>query len=174
MTSSDDDNIEPASSAMDSLVGRMEADLARGRPRGPAEPPPSASARTRTPRRSPELDASFVSGLCTGVTGCAILVQIWLAIELRGVRSAFREWTAYFPPTNDVPLSSRIALSPIWEIGAPVAFAAALVALLLFARRRVVPLAVVTVLSVAATTFTYFAATAPLDRIAGQISDGDE
>jgi hypothetical protein len=166
-----DDETESGTSAMDSLVGRMEADLARGRPQAPVEPPPSVSSSKRTARRAS--DGSFAAGACAGVAACAVLLQIWLAFELGDASAHLAEFDSarseYGLPESLVPTASKIALSPVWQIGAAVGLAIALLAALAFARRRVLPLAIVAGVSVGSVVFTYVAAKAPFERLAGEI-----
>ena len=70
---------EPAASgAFDSVVGRVEAQLARGRPSGAVEAP----EREVVPDRPGVRGRGFRAGVMLGVLCSIIVVQLWLSLAL--------------------------------------------------------------------------------------------
>jgi hypothetical protein len=157
----DDDGGEPAAATQfDSVVGRMEAHLAQGRPSGAVEAPPAGVQSARISSASGERD--FVAGLCTGIAVLATAMHLWLAYELTPLQQLYRE-------VPDSPTISRFAISAGWRYGS----FGALVILILFAYalapRRRWPLVVVAILAVSALAFTHVVSRLPLFEIAGNI-----
>lgn len=74
----DDEPASAASSAFDSVVGRVEAQLSRGRPSGPVEAPEPQVVANRT---APDV-RGFRTGVVLGLLAAAIVVDLWLSIAM--------------------------------------------------------------------------------------------
>jgi hypothetical protein len=101
----EDEPAAAASSAFDSVVGRVEAQLSRGRPSGPVEAPPAQIVADRVARESRGLR----TGILIGVLGFAILVDVWLSIAMGRLAANVPE-----------PSASRwveVVATPAWRWG---------------------------------------------------------
>jgi hypothetical protein len=78
----EDEDPGPASGAFDSVVGRVEAQLARGRPSGPVEAPEPQVVPDRGVRAR-----GFRAGVLLGVLGSVVVVQLWLSLALAQLAS---------------------------------------------------------------------------------------
>jgi hypothetical protein len=98
------------------------------------------------------------------IAGLAVTLQAWLATALEAFRGMYADFG-----TKQLPLVTRIALSPAWRYGAPIAIAALLV--LAIAKRRAHPRLPIAVALIAITTLvgTYAAAEWPVFQLAGNI-----
>lgn len=171
MAAPDDDGGEPApagSGGFDSVVGRMEAQLARGRPSGAVEAPDRGPVSARVASASASSAApsgrGFVAGIGFGIAGLATAVQLWLAYELAPLQQMFREFGA------TPPAISRIVVSAGWRYGTVVALIVLISAAHWIAPRRRWPLVAVAVLAVAIVMITYVAARLPFSALSGSIT----
>ena len=159
----DEDQAEPA--AFDSVVGRVEAQLASGRPSGAVEAPtPASSARTKIP---PPATArpDFVAGVGAGIAGAAALIQLWLSFHLAPLVTMYN--ALEYPPS----LGTRIAISPIWHLASIAVIGALAIAGYRGSRRRRWPLLVVAGVAIAIVAATYLLATMPITELAGNIQE---
>jgi hypothetical protein len=161
-----DDDQDPgasASSPFDSVVGRVEAQLARGRPSGavdPPEPPPAAAV----PRGRAAGARDYVTGIAIGVAIVGVLLQVWLARELAMYDAT---WTLYTPDSMKPPF----VVGTAWRFGAPLALAALVVlAHVLAGRGKRWPALVVAVLALATPAASLYLARAPFTELAGRIT----
>lgn len=100
--------------------------------------------------------------LSFAVAGLAVTLQAWLAVQLDAFRGMYADFGA-----PDLPLVTRIALSPIWRYGAPIAIAA-LIGFAMAKRHTRMPIAVA-LIAVATLVGTYMAAQWPVLQLAGNI-----
>ena len=160
-----DDDQDPgasASSPFDSVVGRVEAQLSRGRPIGAIDPPAPAPV-TVTARRRAVGSRDYLTGIAIGVAIVGVLLQCWLARELAAYDLG---WTFYTPESMKPPF----VVGTAWRIGAPLALAALVViAHVLAGRGRRWPAIVVAVLALATPAASLYLARAPFSEIAGRI-----
>ena len=105
--------------------------------------------------------ATFIHGALAGIALASIAAQVWLAVYLAPLQGAFRDMGSREP----------FVLATWWRWGAPVAGLLALVAMLARRPRSLVPYGVLAVVLVAATIATWRIAYAPLDSLAGNISE---
>jgi hypothetical protein len=163
-----DDEPEPgagASTPFDSVVGRMEAQLARGRPSGAIDPPAGGPAAVARRGRGAAGARGYVTGIAIGVAIAGVLVQCWLAHRL----AAFDldpGWTFYTPGSFEPPFVVRTG----WRIGAPVVLAGLVVlAHVLTGRGKRWPAIVVAVVALATPALSIYLAEKPFHTLAGNI-----
>jgi hypothetical protein len=106
--------------------------------------------------------ATFVHGAFAGVAVAALAAHLWLSMMLAPLRDAYRDMGAASVP---------FVLAGWWRWGVPLAGAAGIAALVARRPRSIVPYACVAVVLVAATIATWRIAYAPLDTLAGNISE---
>jgi hypothetical protein len=108
-------------------------------------------------------EGAFARGALTGVAASAVLVQIWLAVELAPMRAMYDQFT------GSLPALTSLVISPYWLWGAPGAGA---IAVALLARRRppglvIYLLTALALVLVVAATWRF--ANAPLHELADAI-----
>jgi hypothetical protein len=151
------------SAPFDSVVGRMEAQLARGRPSGAVEAPRPATQPARI--ASPSADRDFVAGLCTGIAALATAMHLWLAYELSPLEQMYRD----LPSTSQI---ADFAISAGWRYGSFGTLVALILVAYAQAPRRRWPLILVAIVAVSTLAFTYVVARLPVFDLAGSIRGG--
>jgi hypothetical protein len=113
------------------------------------------------PPRPPNV---FAQGLATGIAISALLVHVWLAVELRSMREMYKDFG------GTLPLLTRLSIAPAWLVGAPALATIALVFLIGKRPRRLAGYVGLAALLVATAAGTYWFAQAPIRELAGNIS----
>jgi hypothetical protein len=120
---------------------------------------PAAGAVEVVVERAP---ATFVHGAFAGIALAAVAAHVWLAVMLAPLRDAYRDMG-----------SARIpfVLAGWWRWGVPLAGFVGIAALVARRPRSIVPYACLALALAAATIATWRIAYAPLDTLAGNISE---
>ncbi|MDB4955525.1 MAG: hypothetical protein JWO36_3094 [Myxococcales bacterium] len=109
--------------------------------------------------------SAFAKGLASGIAISALLVQLWLGVEMQGMRGMYKDFGG-----APLPVLTRVVISPGWLLGVP---ALASLAIVFLIRKRPRPLNLyvgLAALLVATAVGTYWFAQAPLRELAGNIS----
>jgi hypothetical protein len=106
----------------------------------------------------------LLGNLGFAIAALAVTLQAWLAVHLDAFRGMYADFGV-----RQLPLVTRIALSPVWRYGAPIVVAA-LVGLAM-AKRHTHPRMPIAVALIAIATLvgTYMAAQWPVFQLAGNI-----
>jgi hypothetical protein len=161
----DDDPDPSTSTPFDSVVGRVEAQLARGRPSGALDPPsPAPVAIVRRGRGDGARD--YATGIAIGIAVVGVLLQIWVGYEVATYRTTWE----MFAPESLRPSAAGVVASTAWRYGAPVVLAGLVgLAHVLAGRGRRWPALVIAVVAVAAPVTTLYVARAPFHAVADAI-----
>jgi hypothetical protein len=108
--------------------------------------------------------AGFAHGIAAGIAAAAVLVHVWLAVELASMRGMYRELG------GPVPQATRLVLSRGWLLGVPIAGAFAVAMLVARRPRRLVLYVAVAAALVATAVVTNYLSTLPMRELAGNIS----
>ena len=158
----EESELEPT--PFDSVVGREEARLARGRPSGAVEAPaPAASGRAARVAPLAAAKPDFVAGVFAGIAATAGLVQLWLGFHVAPLREVYAALEG--PPM----LPTRVAISSAWHAISVLVVAGLVAGGYVASRGRRWPMIVVAVVALAIVAFTYLYAFEPIHALGGMI-----
>lgn len=106
----------------------------------------------------------FVHGIATGVAAAAVLVHVWLAIELADYRDTYRDFG------GPLPAATRLVLSLPWRWGVPAAGAIAIAGLVTRRPRRLWSYLALALTLASTVVATYYLSQLPLRELAGKIT----
>ena len=109
-------------------------------------------------------ERAFAQGICVGFASVLVLLHVWLAFELTGMRAMYRDFG------GEVPAVTRVVISVGWMWGAPVAGALAVAGLLVRRPRATWPFVVVAALLLLSVAGTWHWSQQPLRELAGNIA----
>jgi len=110
-----------------------------------------------------DASGSFVRGIWVGIATSAVLVHIWLAVELHTMRGLYAEFR------SQPPLPTRITVSPLWLWTLPALGTLAIAALIARRPRRQLPYAALALALVLFAVATWHFSQAPIHALADAI-----